>query len=103
MHARALLGMVAAALAIGGTPPAAAQQEPGQTAQSSVGQAGQRQTREQAVPSVAPMSRISSRIQNRVETRLSTRIDPNARAAETDLSPFAAAADETRTPVQPPR
>lgn len=75
------------------TPPA----QPGRVATSSVGQVGERQTREQAAPNTQPMDRIDSRIQNRVQSRIRNRIDryydPRANAA----SPFEVASDQART------
>ena len=47
-----------------------------QTARSSVGQVGQRQTRAQAAASIQPMGRIATRIDNRIQSRLHSRIDP---------------------------
>lgn len=46
----------------------------GQTASSSVGEVGKRQTREQA-PNAAPMARIENKLQSRVQSRLQNRID----------------------------
>ncbi|WP_088368399.1 hypothetical protein [Sphingomonas dokdonensis] len=83
---------------------AMAQEAPvGQTAQSSVGQIGQRQTRDQAAPSIEPMRRISNRLQNRIQTRIQSRIDRNQNPRATTLSPFAVADEETRTLGRPQR
>jgi hypothetical protein len=70
----------------------------GRTATSSVGQVGQRQTREEAAKSIAPMGRISSRIQNRVQSRIRNRIDRNYDPLANARTPFAAAEEQTRTP-----
>lgn len=68
----------------------------GRTASSSVGQVGQRQTRESAAAGagIKPMARIASRIQNRVQNRVRNRIDRyyDPQAGATD--PFAVAEDQ---------
>lgn len=69
----------------------------GQVAQSAVGQAGQRQTRDQALLNITPIERIPSRLQNRIQSRLQTRIDRNNTSSATALTPFAIADEETRT------
>lgn len=65
----------------------------GRIARSSVGQAGQRETREQ---SALPTGPIDSRIQNRVQSRIRNRIDrfydPQANAA----APFRIADEQAR-------
>jgi len=88
------------------TNPARGQQttaQDGRVASSTVGQAGQRQTREQAAPNIQPMDRIASRIQNRVQSRLRTRIDRDEAPIEAALTTFAAADEQTRTPGRPRR
>ena len=74
----------------------------GHIATSSVGEAGQRQTREQAAQEgIEPLARIDSRIQNRVQSRLRNRIDrdydPQANAA----SPFEVAGEKALTAGRP--
>lgn len=68
----------------------------GRTASSSVGQAGQRQTRESAATEagIKPMARIASRVQNRVQNRIRNRVDRyyDPQAGITD--PFAVAEDQ---------
>lgn len=75
----------------------------GHVANSSVGQVGQRQTREEVAPNIKPIERIASRIQNRVQSRIRNRIDryydPQANAA----SPFEAAGEQARKAGKPPR
>lgn len=77
----------------------------GETARSTVGQAGQRQSREQIAQDarIEPMGRINGRIQNRVQSRIRDRIDryydPQANAA----SPFEVAGDQARTAGRPRR
>lgn len=78
--------------------PAAAQEvSGGRVATSAVGQAGQRQTREQTAPSVQLVRRVAPRIENRVQSRVRNRIDrfygPQANA----FTPFAVAENQTRT------
>lgn len=54
---------------------------------------GQRQTREDATPNIAPMSRLSTRIGSRIDARIQSRIlqsQPDTTAA------YKAAADQTR-------
>lgn len=68
----------------------------GRVANSAVGQAGQRWTREQAVPGITPLSRIDSRIQNRVQSRIRNRIDRDYDPQANATSPFAVAGEETR-------
>ena len=75
----------------------------GRVASSSAGQAGQRQTREQAVQGAAPMERIASRIQNRVQSRLRNRIDRNYDPQANATSPFAIAEDQARAADRPYR
>lgn len=76
----------------------------GHVADSAVGEAGQRQTRQQGiVAGIEPMARINSRIQNRVQSRIRNRIDryynPQANAA----SPFEVAGDQARKATGPRR
>lgn len=75
----------------------------GRTARSSIGQVGERQTRDQAsqVWGIAPMARITSRVQNRVQNRVRNRIDRyyNPRAKATD--PFVIAGDQARNSGRP--
>lgn len=84
------------ALLLAAAPVAAQDAPPGQTANSSVGQVGQRQTREKAAATIAPTARIASRIVNRVQSRIRNRIDryydPKANAA----SPFEVAGEQAR-------
>lgn len=94
------------------SPPATAQQvtttQPmlvpaleGQVAQSSVGQVGQRQTREQTAPNTPPMNRIASRLQTRIQSRLRTRIDRLGAPPATPLTAFIVAEEEARTKSSP--
>lgn len=77
----------------------------GETARSTAGQAGQRQTREllSQDAGIEPMARINGRVQNRVQSRIRNRIDryydPQANAA----SPFEVAGDQARTAGRPRR
>lgn len=65
----------------------------GRTADISVGEVGQRQTRERAAPNVQPLARINSRINNRVRARLANRIDRNYDPANA-TDPFATAENQ---------
>jgi hypothetical protein len=69
----------------------------GRTADSPVGEVGQRQTREAAAVGIAPMGRISNRIQNRVQSRIRNRIDRNYDPQANTRTPFAAAEEQART------
>lgn len=75
----------------------------GRTARSSVGQVGQRQTRDTAAQQagIKPMARIANRIQNRVQNHIRNRIDRyyDPRANATD--PFVVAGDQARTSSRP--
>lgn len=77
----------------------------GRTASSSVGQAGQRQTRDSAAAEagIKPMARIASRVQNRVQNRIRNRIDRyyDPQAGVTD--PFAVAEDQMSRGGRTPR
>lgn len=94
---------LAALLPLLAVAPGASAQEPanGRVAASAVGEAGQRQTKEQGVTGIEPMARIDNRIQNRVQSRIRNRIDryydPKANAA----SPFTVAGDQARTAGKP--
>lgn len=75
----------------------------GRTAGSSVGQVGQRQTRDTAADEagIKPMARIGNRVQNRVQNRIRNRIDryysPQANATD----PFAVAGEQARKGSHP--
>ena len=71
---------------------------PGQTASSSVGTAGQRQTREQLgqEAGIEPLARISGRIQNRAQMRVRNRIDRYYDPQANAMSPFVVAGDQAR-------
>lgn len=78
---------------------------PGQTATSSVGQTGQRQTREQVAQEagIEPMARIGGRIQSRAETRIRNRIDRNYAPQPSAASPFIVSGEQARVPAGIPR
>lgn len=75
----------------------------GRTARSSVGQVGQRQTRDTAAAQagIKPMARIASRIQNRVQNRVRNRIDRDYDPLAGATDPFAVAEDQARTTGRP--
>ena len=75
----------------------------GGTARSSIGQVGQRQTRDTAAQQagIKPMARIASRIQNRVQSRIRNRIDRNYDSRVNATDPFAVAEDQTRSGGRP--
>ncbi|MDG5973003.1 hypothetical protein JAGODDHD_03773 (plasmid) [Sphingomonas paucimobilis] len=68
----------------------------GETARSAVGQAGQRQSREQVAvdTGIEPMGRINRRIQNRVQSRIRNRIDRYYSPQANATSPFAVASEQ---------
>ena len=70
--------------------------QPGRAAESAVGRVGERQTRENAVPNLRPMARLSNRINNRVQSRIRNRIDENYDPQANATSPFEAAEEQTR-------
>jgi hypothetical protein len=70
------------------------QQQPGRLAEAAVGEVGQRQTAEQAVANIKPMSRINNRIPNRVQNRIRNRIDRHYDPQANTTSPFEVAADQ---------
>ena len=90
-------------------PPQQQQQTPletnqaGRTARSSVGQVGQRQTRDTAAAEagIKPMARIQNRIQNRVQNRIRNRIDRNYDPQANATDPFVVAEDQARTSGRP--
>lgn len=97
MIGRTLTISLSATLLIGAPAAHAQQVTGGQTASSTVGSVGQRQTREEAAIGIEPMARIDSRIQNRIESRLRTRVDRDYSPEANAISPFETAADRART------
>lgn len=74
-----------------------------QVANSVVGQAGQRQSREEAAPNIETTKRISSRVQNRVQSRIRNRIDRNYDPQTNAAAPFGSAEKEARRAGRPKR
>lgn len=70
----------------------------GKTAPSSIGQVGQRQTREMLAQDagIKPMARINNRIQNRIQSRIRNRIDRYYDPQANATSPFQVAGDQAR-------
>lgn len=77
-------------------PVAAQQAVGGQVASSVAGQAGQRQTRDQAAAAQgrAPLARIDTRLRNRVQSRIRNRIDRGYMSGASATDAFDAAAAE---------
>lgn len=71
----------------------------GGTANSAVGQIGQRQSADQA-KSQTPTGRIASRVQSRVQSRLRNRIDRDYDPQGLWASPFAVAQERARAPAR---
>jgi hypothetical protein len=79
--------------------PAWAQQvSGGQTATSSAGQVGRRETREEAATKINPLAAVDGRVQNRIQSRLRTRIDRDYTPQSNTLLPFLIAGEVARTP-----
>lgn len=79
--------------------PAMAQDKPGQVANSSVGEVGQRQTRDQLVSQ--PLARINNRISNRVESRIANRVDRFYNSdSQNSTSAYEAAGQRVRRPAR---
>lgn len=66
------------------------------TASVGEGRVGQRQTRAQAAPNIAPLGRLSTRVQNRVQNRIRNRVDEHYDPRANATSPFEIAGQETR-------
>lgn len=84
--------------------PVAAQVRPnqaGRVADSLVGEVGQRQTRERAVPGVNPIARLNTRVTNRIQSRLRTRIDRYYDPQLNSTDAFVAAEAEIRRAGSP--
>lgn len=76
--------------------PVSAQDLPTGPARSVIGQAGQRQTREQVAPNSEPMERIDSRVANRVQSRFRNRIDRFYNPQSNAAAPFQIAGEQAR-------
>lgn len=76
---------------------------PGQTAQSAIGQVGQRQRRDDLTSIVNPTQRVATRIQNRVQTRIRNRLDRYYDARPDVSSPFVVADESARGQRRAPR
>jgi len=92
----ALWGIILASLPAMAQEQAMPTQQVGQVAESSAGQVGQRQTREQAPANIKPMARIDDRIANRVQNRIRSRIDRFYNPLANTASPFETAADQIK-------
>ena len=97
-----IAALAAVAAAAHGQPPLDADGT-GRTAQSAVGQVGQRQTQDVTAPKTGlkPTGRINSRIQNRVQSRIRNRIDQDYDPQGNAADPFRVAEDQTRTGGRP--
>lgn len=69
---------------------------PGKVGGSSVGRAGERQTREDVAPDVFPSDRLSSRLENRIQSRIRNRIDRDYDPQVNAASPYATADERQR-------
>lgn len=85
------------------TPVSAQERSGGRTAETSVGEVGQRQRRDEAAPHLKPMVRIPSRIQNRVQSRIHNRLDRYYDPQSNAASPFEVAGEQGRKAGGPNR
>lgn len=74
----------------------------GSLARSTVGEAGQRQTKSNSPTDIGPMGRLNSRVANRVQSRLRNRIDRYYDPRANTTSPFEVASERS-TRIQSPR
>lgn len=91
-----ILSYVVVVMSLAVCPARAQQISRGQTAESSVGQVGRRQARNQPTVTTEPLDRIDSRVRTRVESRIRTRIDRFYRPQENAASSFELALDQAR-------
>lgn len=75
LRAGATVILAPAALFVLDFPAVAQTRQVGRTADSAVGEVGQRKTRADPATGIQPMARIDNRIQNRVQSRIRNRID----------------------------
>lgn len=68
----------------------------GRTAQTGIGEVGQRQEPAESAPNLRPLDRLESRVQNRVQNRIRNRIDRNYDPKANATSPFETAEDRAR-------
>lgn len=78
-------------------------QKSGKVAESAVGQAGQRMTRDQNAAKVEPMARLETRIANRVQSRIRNRIDRYYDPKANATSPFIDAGEQAEKAGRRPR
>lgn len=71
-------------------------QRTARTADTDIGEVGQRQTMRDGPAMQDPLDRIASRINNRVENRIRNRIDRNYDPTANATSPYAVADSQTR-------
>lgn len=84
--------------------PAVAQEvTTGRGATSSVGQAGVRQTRDQAAQRIGQTGRLDLRVNSRIQNRIRTRIDRDYAPQAAGTSSYQAASERLRTTVRPRR
>lgn len=70
--------------------------EVGRTAETGIGEVGQRQKDDQVAPNIEPLGRLNNRIQNRVQNRLRNRIDRNYDSTANAVAPFDRAEDQVK-------
>src|SRR5690606_13211646 len=75
--------------------------ETGRTAETGIGEVGQRQSSKDVGAHVEPMGRIDGRVQNRVQNRLRNRIDRTYNPRANATSPFEVASDQARRTARP--
>lgn len=90
-------------LILASTPVAGQNASVGQTANSSVGQIGQRQSRANAAQNVAPTGRVNNRIVNRIQSRIRSRVDRSYDPQSNAMSPFKVTGAQVRRSAMPNR
>ncbi len=73
--------------------PQIANPDTGRTAQTGVGEVGQRQDVQDAAANIEPLGRVGNRVQNRIENRIRNRIDRTYDPTANATSPFERAED----------
>lgn len=78
-------------------------QQTARTADTGIGEVGQRQTAQDGPALQEPLGRINARINNRIENRIRNRIDRNYDPTANATSPFEIADRRTRAAQRQPR
>lgn len=76
------------------------QAQSGRTADTGIGEVGERQTKDTSAANIAPMGRVENRLSNRIHGRYNNRLDRFQYPDVTGSAAFTAAEKETRKPNQ---